>query len=55
MLLSAALLLQAWLVARAGALPSDTGPSVRLDKATVVGTAGGPVESFLGIPFAQPP
>ncbi|RPD69832.1 carotenoid ester lipase precursor [Lentinus tigrinus ALCF2SS1-7] len=31
------------------------GPSVRLDHATVTGIRNGTVESFLGIPYAQPP
>ena len=31
------------------------GPQVQLSHASVLGTANGPVESFLGIPFAEPP
>ena len=35
---------------------SVTGPQVQLSHASVLGTvANGPVESFLGIPFAEPP
>ena len=30
-------------------------PSIRLDHATVTGVRTGSVESFLGIPYAQPP
>ncbi|KAI0699612.1 carotenoid ester lipase precursor [Cerioporus squamosus] len=55
MLLSAAILLplvNAWLTPGAGALQT---PQVQLDQATVVGTSAGSVESFLGIPYAQPP
>ncbi|RPD58750.1 carotenoid ester lipase precursor [Lentinus tigrinus ALCF2SS1-7] len=48
-------LLQAWLVSGAGAVLTDTTLSVQLDQATVIGTSSGPVESFLGIPYAQPP
>ncbi|TFK88169.1 carotenoid ester lipase precursor [Polyporus arcularius HHB13444] len=33
----------------------QTSPTVQLDRATVVGTVNGSVESFLGIPYAQPP
>ncbi|TFK87023.1 carotenoid ester lipase precursor [Polyporus arcularius HHB13444] len=51
MLLSA-LLMQAWLAAEAGALPTT---QVQLDNATVVGISAGSIESFLGIPYAQPP
>ncbi|KAI0793611.1 carotenoid ester lipase precursor [Fomes fomentarius] len=40
-----------------GAVKTDgsTAPTVQLDAATVVGTQNGSVDSFLGIPFAQPP
>ncbi len=40
-----------------GAITADgsTAPTVQLDTATVVGTQSGSVDSFLGIPFAQPP
>ncbi|KAI0794098.1 carotenoid ester lipase precursor [Fomes fomentarius] len=48
-------LLQCWLVYGATTSVKRSGPSVKLDKATVVGTSTGSVESFLGIPFAQPP
>jgi hypothetical protein len=32
-----------------------TGPQVRLDRGTFVGTRNGSIDSFLGIPFAKPP
>ncbi|KAI0793609.1 carotenoid ester lipase precursor [Fomes fomentarius] len=40
-----------------GAFATDgpIAPTVRLDAATVVGSQNGSVDSFLGIPFAQPP
>ncbi len=40
-----------------GAVTTDgpIAPTVQLDAATVVGTRNGSVDSFLGIPFAQPP
>ena len=47
-----AILLQAW-VARAR-LTEET-PQVRLDGASLFGLTDGSVESFLGIPFAEPP
>ena len=49
-------LLQSWLVSGASVvLPRASNPTVTLSKATVVGTVNGSVESYLGIPFAQPP
>ena len=47
-----ALFLQAW-VAQAR-LTAET-PQVRLDGASLFGLTDGSVESFLGIPFAEPP
>ncbi|RPD58753.1 carotenoid ester lipase precursor [Lentinus tigrinus ALCF2SS1-7] len=56
-LLSTLPLLHLWLASGVRACPTGTESttSVELDKATVVGTATGPVESFLGIPYAHPP
>ncbi|KAI0794097.1 carotenoid ester lipase precursor [Fomes fomentarius] len=48
-------LLQFGLVYGAATLPRQNAPSVKLDKASVLGTTTGTVESFLGIPFAKPP
>ena len=50
-------LLQCWLVfgATMTVKPRTESPSVKLDKATVVGTTTGTVESYLGIPYAKPP
>ncbi|TFK85029.1 carotenoid ester lipase precursor [Polyporus arcularius HHB13444] len=55
MLLSVAIivpLINTWLTPGAGAFQT---PQVQLDKAIVLGATSGPVESFLGIPYAQPP
>ncbi|KAI0628199.1 carotenoid ester lipase precursor [Trametes polyzona] len=41
--------------ALAGAAATTRPPSVKLDKATVIGTGDGVVSQFLGIPYAQPP
>ncbi|KAI0793612.1 carotenoid ester lipase precursor [Fomes fomentarius] len=40
---------------RAVTADGSTAPTVQLDAATVIGTQNGSVDSFLGIPFAQPP
>ncbi|RDX42794.1 alpha/beta-hydrolase [Lentinus brumalis] len=55
MLLCAAVILpliQAWLAVGSGALQNT---EVQLDEATVIGISAGSIESFLGIPYAQPP
>ncbi len=52
MLLSALPLIQACLAAEAATHQTT---QVQLDKATVVGISAGSIESFLGIPYAQPP
>ncbi|RPD58847.1 carotenoid ester lipase precursor [Lentinus tigrinus ALCF2SS1-7] len=49
------LLLQILIALNAIALPTQSGPSVHLDQATVTGTTNGSLDTFLGIPYAQPP
>ncbi|RPD58759.1 carotenoid ester lipase precursor [Lentinus tigrinus ALCF2SS1-7] len=48
-------LLQLWFGSGARAYATKGGTTVKLDRATVVGTVSGSVESFLAIPYAQPP
>ncbi|RPD58729.1 carotenoid ester lipase precursor [Lentinus tigrinus ALCF2SS1-7] len=53
-----ALSLQAGSTAAASSASSSSaapGPTVTLDKATVLGTTNGSVTSYIGIPYAQPP
>lgn len=50
---SAALLLYVGVAVAAGQAGELT--NVKLDQGTVVGTAEGSVEKFLGIPYASPP
>ncbi|TFK90947.1 alpha beta-hydrolase [Polyporus arcularius HHB13444] len=51
------MLLTPWVVLGTNALHSSkfSGPSVQLGHATVFGTRNGSVESFVGIPYAEPP
>ncbi|RPD57249.1 carotenoid ester lipase precursor [Lentinus tigrinus ALCF2SS1-6] len=51
------LLLNFWHLSQTSAFTSlaPTGPYVQLDQASVLGTVNGSVESFLGIPYAEPP
>ena len=39
----------------AGVSSRDDAPQVYIDHATIVGKTNGTVDSFLGIPYAQPP
>lgn len=43
------------LIAYATALPSGFSPSVNIQNGTLVGTSNGIVDSWLGIPYAEPP
>ncbi|EIW81564.1 carotenoid ester lipase precursor [Coniophora puteana RWD-64-598 SS2] len=54
-LLRAAPLLAVAALAGASPLAKRADPTVKLDNATVTGSASGSVNKFLGIPFAQPP
>ncbi|TFK91448.1 carotenoid ester lipase precursor [Polyporus arcularius HHB13444] len=49
--------LHSWLFlgSYAPTIPTHNSPHVELDHATLLGRANGSVESFLGIPYAQPP
>ncbi|RPD69259.1 carotenoid ester lipase precursor [Lentinus tigrinus ALCF2SS1-7] len=49
------LLLQVWLASCAHGCLTEYKASVKLGQANIVGTINGSVESFLGIPYAQPP
>ncbi|RPD58743.1 alpha beta-hydrolase [Lentinus tigrinus ALCF2SS1-7] len=61
MFLLTALILSSYFASGIGANPTTSHrhsagpPQVRLDRATVVGTVNGSVESFLGIRYARPP
>ncbi len=49
-------LLQSWTARKSVALQAhEAVPTVQLGHATVVGVRNGSLESFLGIPYAQPP
>jgi hypothetical protein len=42
-------------VGSASAAPSLAAPTIKLDAGTFIGKTDGITQSFLGIPFAQPP
>ncbi len=50
---------QLWVVLKADAYrlpdPDQNRLPVKLDRATITGIIDGSVESFLGVPYAQPP